>query len=165
MAIRGTTAVHGYTPHMVMTGRKIQLPEAFWFDIKTPHSIDPLILNNSWVSNLLMSIQELHLDTARKLALEQQRLDKRLGWAQNPQQWNPGQCGLCRKFFKNGHALAAKWQGPNQIVHWVTPAIYQLAIPHKKCLDKGDIHQISMGIPWTPPDILLNETFMVHDPG
>lgn len=129
MAIRGTTAVHGYTPHMVMTGRKMQLPEAFWLNTQLPSDLEPVVVNDAWVQNLLTNLHTVHLQVAQTLGQAQRTIDKKLGWVKNPRQWEEGQQVLYRKFSQQGHALGAKWQGPVPITRRVSPAVYQVAIP------------------------------------
>lgn len=60
IAVQGTKTIHGYSVHMVITGKKMQLPEAFWLDLQAPSDLDTVIVNNLKISNLLKEIQSIH---------------------------------------------------------------------------------------------------------
>lgn len=93
--IRWTKAVNGYSSHMVMTSRKMKLPEAFWLNTQVPNDLDPVIVSNQLVSDLLQEIQSIYLEVVRRLGLVQQAMDRRLGWVLKPIHWNSGKYVLC----------------------------------------------------------------------
>ena len=131
MAIRGTRAVHGYSPHQVMTGRKMVLPENLWLDTSLPTSLETTVVNNEWVRQLVESIEALHKEVAIHLGVARQRVDKRLGWVRNLRQWEVGTKVMYRNFYEKDHVLTAKWLGPVSITKRVSPAVYQVSLPRK----------------------------------
>lgn len=129
MAIRSTIGAHGFTPHEVLTGRKMRTPEHWWVQGGVPpDGFQHGVKLTQWVQQTIQYITEMQLRVARQLGTNIDTMNKRLDDKFKIIEWDVGDKVLYKWFSETGHVLGPKWVGPYPIINKAGPTVYQLAI-------------------------------------
>ncbi|XP_067386563.1 protein NYNRIN-like [Emydura macquarii macquarii] len=129
MAIRSTIGSHGFTPHEIVTGRKMRTPEVWWVQGGVPpDEFQNNVKISKWVSQLLEHIAQVQIKVAHQLGANMQTMNNKLNAKFKCIEWEIGQKVLYKWFSETGHVLSPKWVGPFPITNKAGPTVYQLAI-------------------------------------
>lgn len=132
MALRGTTASHGLTPYMAMTGRKMRLTEQWWVNLDIQSEWQPKVITELWLAQLMENIKKIQLQVATALGTREIKMDKYFVRKEVIEEWNVGDQVLYRTFSEKKHLFSPIWMGPVYIVNKISRTVYALEIRKKK---------------------------------
>lgn len=128
LALRGAMASQAPSPQKLPPARDLKLPGHWWQRGEPPDELQPRVLMDRWVQDLLRTVLAMY----HQLALVQEtnipKIDKQLGALLRPVEWNMGDLVTYRGVREKNQVLESQWMGPVRVVNKASPSMYQVEI-------------------------------------
>ncbi|XP_068023761.1 protein NYNRIN-like [Melanerpes formicivorus] len=128
LALRGAMASQVSPAHKLSPAGDPKLPGEWWQSGELPDELQPRVLMDRWVQNMLRTVLATYHQLASGQDINIPKVDKQLGALLRPLEWNTGDLVMYRAVSEKNQVLGPKWLGPVRVVNKASPSTYQVEV-------------------------------------